>query len=84
MLSNIGELAPKRVKDYLSRMLSYSGMRMDSRDWIGAVLLTAVLFSTASYAMLTTFSTFPAFFQYLLVLLVFLLIISMMHTLLYF
>lgn len=84
MLSQVGELAPKRIKRHISEMLSYAGLRMDPREWIGAVTITALSLALLTYVMLNQFSDFPMFFVHLLSVLVFMLIISMMYTLLYF
>ncbi len=83
MLSNLGELAPTRVKKHIRQMLVHAGMKMDARDWIGAVFLTAICFALFSYVVLLKFSSFPVYFIHLLASLVFILIISMLYTLLY-
>ncbi|MFH1470264.1 MAG: type II secretion system F family protein [Candidatus Micrarchaeota archaeon] len=83
MLSQIGELAPTSIKRRVGRMLAYAGMRMDTREWIGLVVMTAVSFSVLSYLVLSNFSPFPDYFVYPLVGLVFILIVSMLFTILY-
>ncbi len=84
VLLQIGELAPKGIKRYITRMLTFAGMRMDSREWIGLVTLTAVCFSIIAHVLFGAFSEFPSYFIDFVAVLVFVLIISMMYTLLYF
>ncbi len=83
MLSNIGELAPKRVKNHVQRMLGQAGMRLDARDWLGLVLLTAISCSLFSYVALLNYSPIRGYFAVLIVVLVFVLVVSMIYTLLY-
>jgi len=83
MLFQIGELAPLSLKGRVGRMLAYAGMKMDSREWIGLVVMTALSFSILSYLLLSNFSPFPDYLVYPLVGLVFILIVSMLFTLLY-
>ena len=83
MLSYIGEIAPKRVKNYIQRMLTYAGMRMDARDWIGLVIVTASVFLVLAHLALILFSSIRGYFAALLISLVFVLVISMLYTLLH-
>lgn len=44
----LGGLTPKRVNKHLKEMLEYAGVEMDSRVWLGSVLLLSILFGLAS------------------------------------
>ncbi|MFH1447620.1 MAG: type II secretion system F family protein [Candidatus Micrarchaeota archaeon] len=84
MLYQIGELAPKKLKIYISQLLLFAGMRMDPREWIGAAFITAISLSIFAHILLIVYSTFSPLLVYLLTGLVFVLAISMVYTLLYF